>query len=175
MNLGSRRNTVRPLVAPEIVRLPHEIDLANADYVGDELRPALSPGVAAVIADVTHTVLCDSVSIRYLLVAHDLAVANHARLRLAVSSSALLRVLQVTGADQARQIRVRRLHNAHRWRPRGIGAAVVITRSTSDAAAAWLQSRRHGERTPAARSVAAPARPTTTRGSQSRGRQDQDD
>lgn len=100
MHPDARTETVSPLVVPEIVALPAEIDIGNAVQVGDELGAALSSGAVVVIADMTMTDFCDSSGIRHLLIANDRAAARSAELRLVVRSAALLRVLQVTGVDQ---------------------------------------------------------------------------
>jgi hypothetical protein len=47
--------TITPLVVPEIVTIPDEIDIRNADRAGRELRAAFRPGVTVVIADMTRT------------------------------------------------------------------------------------------------------------------------
>jgi anti-sigma B factor antagonist len=97
-------STVSPLIVPEIVTLPTEIDLANAESLGNELRAAVGSGAAVVIADMTRTVFCDSSGIRHLLIAHDAAVDKHAELRIVIPSAAVLRVLHVTGADHVLSI-----------------------------------------------------------------------
>jgi anti-sigma B factor antagonist len=96
--------TVRPLVVPEIIALPPEIDITNADRVGAELRAAFRPGVAVVIADLTPTTFCDSAAARNLLLAHDKASESHAELRLAIPSAAVLRTLQILGLDRILRI-----------------------------------------------------------------------
>lgn len=55
----TRSSTVSPLVVPEIVVFPHEVDINNADRLGNELRAALRPGAAVIIADLTLTEFCD--------------------------------------------------------------------------------------------------------------------
>ncbi len=92
------------LVVPEIVCLPEEIDITNAAESGDELRAAIKPGVAVVIADMTRTAFCDSQGMRQLVLAHDRAAESGAELRLAIGSPAVLRALQITGLDQLLQI-----------------------------------------------------------------------
>ena len=83
-----------------VVALPEEIDIANALQVGEDLRAAVGPGVAVLIADMTSTTFCDSAGLRQLLLATDAAAAVGAELRLVIESKAVLRVLQVTGTDQ---------------------------------------------------------------------------
>jgi len=85
---------------PVVIPLPAEIDMANAEDVGDQLRSALTPGVTIVIADMTTTVFCDSSGIRSLLLAHDHAAARDAQLRLAAPSRHLLQILQLMGLDR---------------------------------------------------------------------------
>jgi anti-sigma B factor antagonist len=96
----ARLTTATPLVVPEIVTLPEEIDIANAQRYGDELRAAFKPGVAVVIGDMSRTTFCDSTGIRHLLRASDKAADSGAELRLVIESSGVLRVLATTGVDQ---------------------------------------------------------------------------
>ena len=83
-----------------VVTLPAEIDMANADRVGADLRAAFASGVTTVVADLTATTLCDCRGIRALLLAHDHATASGAGLRLVVPSAGVLRVLAVLGLDR---------------------------------------------------------------------------
>jgi anti-sigma B factor antagonist len=96
----ARNATAKPLVLPEIVTLPGEIDMVNAESVRDELHTAVGPGIAVVIADMTGTVFADSFAVRCLLLASKHAAQADAELRVVVASAAVLRVLQITGADQ---------------------------------------------------------------------------
>jgi anti-anti-sigma factor len=89
------------LVGPAVVVvLPDEIDFVNADSVGERLAVAIVPGVAVVIADLTVTVFCDCAGVRSLLLAGRRASAVHAELRLVVRARAVLRILELLGADQ---------------------------------------------------------------------------
>lgn len=99
MDMKARNATVRQLVLPEIVHLPEEIDIANAEMVGEELIATIGRG-AVVVADMTATVFCDSQCIRHLLVANDQAKEAGAELRLVIQSEAVLRVLRITGVDR---------------------------------------------------------------------------
>ena len=90
----------RAKLPPAIVTLPAEIDMANADRVGADLRAAFTPGITTVVADMTATTFCDSRGIRALLLAHDHATASGAGLRLVVPSAYVLRVLAVLGLDR---------------------------------------------------------------------------
>ena len=80
-----------------VIALPAEIDMANADRVGQQLGAALAPGVATVIADMTATRFCDSSGINMLVRAHGQAAANGTELRLVVPSTAVLRTLALLG------------------------------------------------------------------------------
>jgi anti-sigma B factor antagonist len=100
---------VQPLIVPEIVSLPPEIDVSNADAVLEELRAAARPGVAVVIADMTATAFCDSSGVRALLLARDAAARHQAELRLVVPGGMVLRILQVMGMNKVLQIYPSRL------------------------------------------------------------------
>ena len=102
--MDDRLGTVRPLIVPEVVRLPTEIDITNADSVGAELRAAFRPGIAVVIADMTRTTFCDSAGARNLLLANDKAAERQAELRLALPSATVLRTLTVMGLDRVLRI-----------------------------------------------------------------------
>jgi anti-sigma B factor antagonist len=83
-----------------VVRLPAEIDMANAEDVGEQLRSAFTPGVTLVIADLTSTVFCDSAGARQLVLAHHSADARDAQVRFVIPDRSMLRVLTLTGLDQ---------------------------------------------------------------------------
>ena len=104
MHAGDRPCTVQPLLVPEIVTLPKEIDLSNAPCVGRELASAIGAGARVVIADMSITEFCDSSGIRQLLVANDAAAKRGGELRLVVRSAAVLKVLQLIGADKVLSI-----------------------------------------------------------------------
>jgi anti-anti-sigma factor len=95
-----RPATVGPLVIPEIVALPAEIDAASAEQVSDELCSAFRAGVTVVIADLTWTTFCDSSGAQALLLASDKAAANHDELRLVIRDGAVLGAMQVLGLDR---------------------------------------------------------------------------
>ena len=84
---------------PVIIALPAEIDMANADRVGQQLGSALAPGVTTVIADMRATRFCDSSGISVLVRAHKQATANGTQLRLVVPSAAVLRILTLVQMD----------------------------------------------------------------------------
>jgi anti-anti-sigma factor len=82
-----------------VVTLPDEIDMANADAIGEQFAAALTPGVPAVIADMTATTFCDSAGINMLIRARRRATANGAEIRLLMPCSNVLRVLKIQGVD----------------------------------------------------------------------------
>jgi anti-sigma B factor antagonist len=92
--------TVAPLTVPEIVTLPAEIDIGNAEGTGRALCAAFRPGVTVVIADLTQTSFADSSAMRAFLEADAKAAASHAELRLVIPPGAVLRALTITGLDQ---------------------------------------------------------------------------
>jgi anti-sigma B factor antagonist len=96
--------TVKPLVVPEIVTLPREVDISNARRLGRDLLGAFGPRATVVIADMSLTEFCDSSGIRHLLIANDAAMAWGGELRVVVPSPAVLRVMEITGVDQVLRI-----------------------------------------------------------------------
>jgi anti-sigma B factor antagonist len=99
MDASPRRATVSPFVVPEIVTLPVEIDITNAQSIGGELRAAFGDGALAVIADMTRTRFCDPSGVRQLLLANERADETNADLRLVVRSPAVLRAFHLLGID----------------------------------------------------------------------------
>jgi anti-sigma B factor antagonist len=83
-----------------IVRLPDEIDVANAESVYNQLCSLCAPSFA-VVADLTATTFCDSLGVRQILLAHQYARALGAELRLVVPPAGGVRqVLELLGLDQ---------------------------------------------------------------------------
>jgi anti-anti-sigma factor len=99
MDTRTRDSTTRPLVIPEIVMLPAEIDLGNAETAGHQLRAAFRPGAAVVIADMSATTFADSSAVRMLLEVTDAATARQCELRIVIPAPRVLRVLQILGVD----------------------------------------------------------------------------
>jgi anti-sigma B factor antagonist len=85
---------------PVVLRLPAEIDLTNAERVGEELCSALTRGAALVIADLTSTVFCDCAGARQFVLADNYAYAQDAQIRFVIPGRNMLRVLTLTGLDQ---------------------------------------------------------------------------
>jgi anti-sigma B factor antagonist len=82
-----------------VIALPAEIDMANAGRAGELLGAAFTPGVGAVIADMTATRFCDSSGISMLLRARRQAAADGTQLRLVVRSAAVLHSLTLVQMD----------------------------------------------------------------------------
>jgi anti-sigma B factor antagonist len=84
---------------PVVVSLPAEIDMTNAERVGEQLRSAFTRGAAVVIADLTSTVFCDSAGVRQFVLAHNYAGACGAQIRFVIPGRNVLRVLTLTCVD----------------------------------------------------------------------------
>ena len=97
--MGDPQRGARARTGPVVVTLPAEIDISNADRIGEELCAAFAPGVKTVIADMTGTRFCDSSGISMLVLAHRKAMTNNAELRLVALSTAVLRALTLVRID----------------------------------------------------------------------------
>lgn len=84
---------------PVVVELPAQVDAANADEVGEQLRAALNGGTI-VVADMARTIFCDSRGTQVLLNAHHWARALRCELRVARPGAEVLQVWMLLGADQ---------------------------------------------------------------------------
>ena len=82
-----------------VVTLPGEIDMANVDGIGRQLASAFTPGVRAVIADMTATTFCDTLGISMLVRACRQAAAHGGQLRLLMPCPSVLKVMDVLGVD----------------------------------------------------------------------------
>jgi anti-sigma B factor antagonist len=88
------------VTGPVVLRLPAEIDMINAERVGEELCSAFTRGAAVVIADLTLTVFCDCAGARQFVLAHNHANAHDTQIRFAIPGRNILRVMTLTGFDQ---------------------------------------------------------------------------
>ena len=82
-----------------VVTMPAEIDVTNADRIGEELSAAIAGGAGIVVADMTGTRFCNSSGISMLVLAHRQAADNGAELRLVVFSAPVLRALKLVRMD----------------------------------------------------------------------------
>ena len=83
-----------------VVTLPVEIDVTNADAVGEELLAVLNRNTALLVADMTNTNFCDSSGVSALVRVFRRAAGSGQAMRLAVSTPAVKRVLSITGVDR---------------------------------------------------------------------------
>jgi anti-anti-sigma factor len=81
------------------VRLPAEIDIANAAAVCADLIAAADRGAAIVIADLTASSFCDCAGTRALIQAGRHAARRGAELRVAAAARPLLRMFDLTGVN----------------------------------------------------------------------------
>jgi anti-anti-sigma factor len=95
----SQENRMPQEARAAIVRMPDEIDIANAGQLVAELASALDSGASLVVADMTRTTFCDASGARMLVVAHKRAADSGAELRAAVASARVRRVLVLLGID----------------------------------------------------------------------------
>jgi anti-anti-sigma factor len=79
------------------VRLPAEIDIANAADVYADLIAAVDRGAPIVIADLTATNFCDCAGARALILASRHTASRGAELRAAAAARALLRMFELAG------------------------------------------------------------------------------
>lgn len=82
-------------IAPVIVGLPGEIDVANVAHVYDLLSAALETGARVIVADLTATEFCDAAGVRLLVMVRGQAAARDVQLRLVIPPGALLRRMLV--------------------------------------------------------------------------------
>jgi anti-sigma B factor antagonist len=83
-----------------VVVVPGELDLTIADGLREALLAALNAGALGLVVDMTPTTFCDSAGIAAITRAVRRAAAHDAAVRLAVTSPAVLRVLDLVGVDR---------------------------------------------------------------------------
>ena len=81
-----------------------ELDLTIADGLREALLGVLNAGALGLVVDMTLTTFCDSAGISAITRAVRRAAAHDATMRLAVTSQAVLRVLDLVGIDQLIEI-----------------------------------------------------------------------
>ena len=82
-----------------VVTLPGEIDMANADRVGEDLDAAFGPGVGVVVADMSGTRFCDTSGIHALVMAYKRAKASNTGFRVVAGPGEVRRVLEILRLD----------------------------------------------------------------------------
>ena len=88
------------ITKPVVVAFPGQFDISNAGDLAKQMRTAITPGVSAVVADLTGTEFCDSAGLRVIVLAYDWARADNVELRLAVPPGSTLVVMKLVGLDQ---------------------------------------------------------------------------
>jgi anti-sigma B factor antagonist len=83
-----------------LVTAAGEIDLTNAEGLRDALLSALNAGALGLVVDLTETTFLDSAGVTALVRASRRAAAGGATMRLAVTTPAVLRVLDLVGLDR---------------------------------------------------------------------------
>jgi len=89
---------VRRVGQHTVIRMPAEIDAANADEVRQALLAAATPGTAILIIDMSGTTFCDSAGVHAIIAAYKQAAAVDTQLRLV--APAVMRILTLVGVDQ---------------------------------------------------------------------------
>ena len=83
-----------------VVTLPSEIDVTNEGQVRAALVRPLAGKPEVVIADGTRTEFCDCAAITGLISAHERAATEKAQLRVVMTSTRVLRVIELVGAGE---------------------------------------------------------------------------
>jgi len=89
---------LRRLGPHAVIAMPAEIDMTNADQVGQALLAAAGPGVAVLIIDMSKTTFCDSAGVHAVISAYRHATTTGTQLRLVATT--VLRIFSVIGADE---------------------------------------------------------------------------
>lgn len=84
--------------------MPTEIDMANAQDLGQDLKTLLDRDGTVLVVDMTQTGFCDSAGIRMLVLTHRQAAERGSQLRLVAPSACVCRVLELSGADQVLRV-----------------------------------------------------------------------
>jgi anti-sigma B factor antagonist len=83
-----------------VITLPGEIDVNNAEQVGEDLLSVLDHGATLLVADLSKTTFCDSAGVSALVRTFRRAADNGSSMRLVVATPAVQRVLSITGVDR---------------------------------------------------------------------------
>jgi anti-sigma B factor antagonist len=82
-----------------VVSLPDEIDISNVGQVREDLLSIINRGTALLVVDMSTTTFCDSAGVDALVRAFKRATASGVGMRLVVATSAVQRILAITGVD----------------------------------------------------------------------------
>jgi anti-sigma B factor antagonist len=83
-----------------VVTLPAEIDITNAAQVREELLSLVNRGAVLLVADLSHTIFCDSAGVGALARTLRRAEASQIEMRLVVATPPVQRMLTLTGVDR---------------------------------------------------------------------------
>jgi anti-anti-sigma factor len=83
------------VVAP----LPDEIDITNADQIGESLLRRLHTGITLLVVDMSATTFCDVAGVRAVLGVQEQARARGADLRVLAAAARVRRVFDLLGFD----------------------------------------------------------------------------
>jgi anti-anti-sigma factor len=83
------------VVAP----LPDEIDITNADLVGESLLRHVQAGITLLVIDMSATTFCDVAGVRAVLRAQEQASARGADLRVITAAAPVRRVFDLLAVD----------------------------------------------------------------------------
>ena len=83
-----------------VVAAPEEIDITNVDGLRAALSQAAEDRPGTLVIDLTGTRFCDSAGLHAFVDAHKRARAEGGRVLLAVSGTAVLRILEISGIDR---------------------------------------------------------------------------
>jgi anti-anti-sigma factor len=87
-----------------VITLPAEVDYCNAEDVGELVVRAFALRASAVILDMTFTTFCDSAGLGKMALAHRLASAHGADLRIVLRPGPTARLFTRTRMDQVLSI-----------------------------------------------------------------------
>jgi anti-sigma B factor antagonist len=98
-NVPEHSPAVEEICGVPVVTTPAEIDITNAAGLRTALLEASSLGQGTFIVDMSGTQFCDSAGIHALVQAHKQSRSEGGEMLLAVPTTAVLRVLAITGVD----------------------------------------------------------------------------
>lgn len=84
-----------------VIGAPAEIDVRNGGILRAAILHTAAFGYATMVVDMSRTEFCDSAGLSVLVRAHKRALAEGGDLRLVVTTPPVLRILTLTGLDQA--------------------------------------------------------------------------
>jgi len=82
------------------VTVDGELDLGTADQLHETLRSAIADGTGPIVLDLEALQFCDSAGLAVLVKTHNLLAGEGRRLVIASPSTAVSRVLELSGLDQ---------------------------------------------------------------------------